>query len=77
MPMRALARAGILDPRQLDQDLVGALARDRGLGHAELIDAVADRLQPLADGVVAELLDLPLDHHEREATGRLVLIAVA
>jgi len=42
----------VLHARQLDQDPLAALTGDRRLGYAELVDAVADRLQPLADRVV-------------------------
>src|SRR4030095_6078830 len=46
-----------------------------GLTDAELIDAVADRLQPLPDRVVPQLIDPALAHHEPEASGRLVVVA--
>src|SRR5258706_104127 len=58
----------VLHARQLDQDLIRALPRDRGLAHAELIDAVANRLEPLTDGVVAQLADPAIVHHEAEPT---------
>src|SRR5207245_9822837 len=61
--------------RQLDQDPVAALTCDRRLGHAELIDAVTDRLQPLAYRVVPQLADAALAHYELEAARRLVVVA--
>ena len=45
---------GIVDARQLDEDAVLALAGDQRLRHAELVDAVADRLDGLRDGVVLD-----------------------
>ena len=47
---------GIVDAGQLDDDLVGALPLDERLGDAELVDPVADRLQGLVDGLVAQEL---------------------
>src|SRR5206468_2847719 len=78
LEQRGLADEGlgarrVLDARQLDQDLIRALARDRGLAHTELIDAVADGLEPLTDGVVAQLAGAPLAHHEPEGSGRLIV----
>src|SRR5262249_1505899 len=70
-----LGARGVLDPRQLDQDLIGALARDRGLADAELVDAVADGLKALPDGVVAQLGDAAIIHHEPESARRLIAIA--
>src|SRR5436309_13248314 len=61
--------------RQLDQDPLGPLPRDGGFRHAELVDAVADRLEPLADRVVAEPADHALAHDELEAARGLVLVA--
>ena len=52
----ALDALGVVDPRQLDDDLVAAVALDDGLGHAELVDAVADGLDRLVDGLVAQCL---------------------
>ena len=80
LEQRGLADEGlgarrVLDARQLDQDLIRALARDRGLAHTELIDAVADGLEPLTDGVVAQLAGAPLAHHEPEGSGRLIVVA--
>src|SRR5207245_7018192 len=49
--------------------------RDGGLRDAELVDAVADRLQPLADRVVAEPAHDALAHHELEPPRPLVLVA--
>ena len=65
----------VLDARQLDQDPLAPLPRDRGLRDAELVDAIADRLQPLADRVVAQPVDHTLAHHELEAPRGLVLVA--
>ena len=64
----------VLHARQLDQDLIRALPRDRGLAHAELIDTVANRLEPLTDGVVAQLADPAIVHHEAEPTRRLIVV---
>ena len=50
-----LGALGVLDARELDEDAVVALPRDGRLGDAELVDAVADRLHPLAHGEVAQL----------------------
>ena len=51
-----LQRFGILKPRHLDQDPVGALAKDRRLERAEGVDAPVDHLacdrHGLIDGVV-------------------------
>src|SRR5436189_200865 len=49
--LRAL---GILQAGQLDEDPIGPLSRDRRLGHAELVDAVADRLHALPHGQVPD-----------------------
>ena len=54
-----LGALGILHARQLDQDAIGALTGDGGLGHAELVHAVADGLHALADRVVAQLASPP------------------
>ena len=52
----ALDALGVVDARQLDDDLVAAVALDDRLGHAELVDAVADGLDRLVDGLVAQRL---------------------
>ena len=62
----------ILDTRQLDQDAVLALPSDRRLGHPELVDAVADRLDALPDREVRDGPCLALRHREREPRGGLV-----
>ena len=46
-----------LEAGQLDDD-VGALADDGRLGDGQLVDAVADGLDALAHGVVAQLVDV-------------------
>ena len=43
------------DEKKLDEDPVGPLPRDQGLGHAELVHAVADRLHGLRDRVLLGL----------------------
>ena len=48
----------ILDAGQLDDDVVVALPLDDRLGDAELVDAVADRLQRLLDREFADALAL-------------------
>src|SRR5256885_6442432 len=53
------------------------IPRDGGLRDAELVDAVADRLQPLAARVVPEPAHHALAHHELEPARRLVLVAPA
>ena len=53
--MRALARSGILHARELHEDAVVALLLDGRLGHAELVDAVADGLEPLAHRQLADV----------------------
>ena len=50
----------VVDAGQLDDEPLVALALDDRLGHAELVDAVADRFEGLVDGLVAEI-----DVHER------------
>ncbi len=62
----------VLDPRELDEDPVLALARDRGLGHAELVDPVPDRLDALPNGEVRDPPHLAIGQREREAPRRLV-----
>ena len=47
----------ILDAGQLDEDAVEALALHDGLGHAELVDAVAQRQRVLLDREVLALAD--------------------
>ena len=55
--MRSRARWGSWMPGSLHHDLVGALAHQNGLGHPELVDAVAQDLQALGQGAFPELLD--------------------
>ena len=60
---RRLAEQGlgpfrVLHAGELDEDPVVALLLDGGLGHAELVDAVADGLEGLPDGEVAQCGDL-------------------
>jgi hypothetical protein len=40
----------VLQPGELDEETVGSDALDRGLGHADLVDALPDDLQALLDG---------------------------
>ncbi len=69
----SLGARGVLQPGKLYEDPIVALAGDDRLRHAELIDAVADRLHGLADEVVAQPGYLARAHGEDEAAGRLVL----
>ena len=60
LEQRGLADEGlgprrILHARELDQDAVLALLLDGRLGDAELVDAVADGLEPLAHRQVADV----------------------
>ena len=48
-----LGALGILHARELDEDAIVALLLDGRLGHAELVDAVADGLEPCRDGQLA------------------------
>ncbi len=48
---------GVADAGQFDDDPVRALSLDERLGDAELVDAVADGLPDLVDGLVLEELD--------------------
>jgi len=64
-----------LQSGKLNEDPVRALPRDGRFRHAELVDAVANRLQTLPDGVVGEAARLPIAHGHRESPGRLVLAA--
>ncbi len=48
---------GVLDAGKLHHDIVGALAHQDRLGHAKLVDAVAQHLQALGYGAFLELLD--------------------
>jgi hypothetical protein len=59
----------ILDARQLNHDAVAAqtLAHDRGLGDAELVDAVANRLQSLVDRLFLDLAEIARRHIEQQA----------
>src|SRR6266542_708731 len=63
---------GVLDARELDQDAVVSLLHDGGLGHPELVHAVADRLQPLPHGEAAERRDLFRPERQHHAAGRLI-----
>src|SRR4029450_1109289 len=65
----------VLHAGQLDQDLIRSLSRDRRLAHAKLVDAIADRLETLANRIVAQLPDTALEHHQPEAPGGPVLVA--
>ena len=47
----------VLDSGQLDQDPVVALGDDLGLRHAELVHAVADRLEALVEGCLLDVGD--------------------
>ena len=53
----ALRRRGILDAGQLDEDAVESLALHDGFGHAELVDAIAQRQRVLLDREVLALAD--------------------
>src|SRR5262249_4569549 len=59
---------------QLDQDAILALPLDRWLGHSELIHAVADRLEPYTNGLVALCGDLTLAETQDHPTRRLVAL---
>src|SRR5262249_13019087 len=59
---------------QLDQDPILALPLDRGLRHTELIDAVADRLEPHPDGLVALRGDLARAQCQDHSTRRLIAL---
>ena len=72
---QGLGPFGILNTRQLDQDAVLALTGDGRLGHAELIHAIADRLDALAHGEIGQPLDLGIGEHELEGPGGRVLVA--
>ena len=48
---------GVVDAGELDDDPLRALPLDERLGDAELVDAVADGLPDLVDGLVLEELD--------------------
>ena len=52
--IRSLTRLGSSMPGQLHEDAIRSLPRDQRLGHAELVDAVADRLDGLRDRVVLD-----------------------
>ena len=49
LPSNSFRRAGSCKPGHLHQHAVGALARDRGLDRAELVDAPLDDLDRLID----------------------------
>ena len=55
-----LGARGVLDARELDDDAVGALALDKRLGDAELVDTVPDDVDVLVDSVGLELLETVL-----------------
>ena len=61
----ALRRRRILDARQLDEDAVEALALHDGLGHAELVDAVAQRHRVLLDREILPFADRRLRERAR------------
>ena len=65
--MKGLRPLGILNARELDQDPVLSLLLDRGLGDAELVDAVPDRLERLTDRELAQLRDFSRLEHEHHA----------
>ena len=67
-----LGPLGILHAGQLDQDAVLPLLLDRRLRDAELVDPVADGLEPLSDGEVSQGGDLARLHRQDGAPGRLV-----
>ena len=54
-PSTRFAVAGILDAGQLDEDAVEALPLHDGLGHAELVDAIAQRHGVLLDREILAL----------------------
>jgi hypothetical protein len=61
----------VLDTRQLDNDAVAALALHQRLRYAEFIDAVAQRREVLAHGVIDDLVDgLLLSYARRPASHR-------
>ena len=69
-----LARAGLVaDPGELDEDAVGPLLEDRGLGDAELVDAVADGLETLVDRVGADPVGLGGAHLHADLAGGVLL----
>ena len=62
----ALGFGRVLHAGQLHHDAVAALLLDHRLGHAELVDAVAQRREVLVDRVVLHLLDLLRADREHE-----------
>ncbi len=73
LPMSWRARAWSLDPGEFDEDAVGPLLDDRGLGDAELVDAVADGLEPLVDRVGADPVGLGGAHLQADLAGVVLL----
>ena len=53
--MISAARAGIVDACELNRDLIGSLARDDGLGDAELVDALAHDLDRAVEILLRDL----------------------
>ena len=77
LEQRGLADEGlgarrILHARELHQDAVLALLLDGRLGDAELVDAVADGLEPLAHRQIADVLGLARLERQHHAAGGLI-----
>src|SRR5690606_23957914 len=53
---------GVLNTGQFDDDAIAALALYQRLGDTEFVDAIAQRGQVLADGVILDFLDLGRRH---------------
>src|SRR5690606_2163926 len=58
----ALGLGGVLHARQLHHHAFGTLALDDRLGHAELVDAVAQGTDVLLDRIAGDLLDFRIRH---------------
>src|SRR3546814_20741999 len=58
----ALGLRGVLHARQFDDYPVRALALDDRLGHADLVDPVAQRTDVLLDRTADDLVDLGIGH---------------